>query len=419
VPLAIASLALAAACATAPRGGNADAAASVEGDRWWKGNVHTHSLWSDGADYPEMIAAWYREHGYHFVVFTEHDMLQEGEAWVDINAEDVGWPPRSQSAREALAGYRAQFGGDWVVERVEGDRHEVRLRGMSDYRDLLEEPGRFLLIMGEEITDEGGAHVNVINTSTALLPRGGASPAARIRANLDAVAEQRSRDGRPAAAIVNHPNFLWALTASDIASIPRAHLFELYSGHTMTNVAGDTERPGTERMWDLMLAQRHVEGGAPIYAVASDDAHDYRTFQDTVSRPGRGWVVVRADSLTPDGIVGALETGDFYASTGIVLRDVQRRADGLRIEIEPEPGASYVTEFIGTRDSAAGQEVGVVLAVVSALTAEYTLRDDDLYVRARVRSSRPHIDPTTGRVLGVATAWVQPVFAPRTQELRE
>ena len=28
--------------------------------RWWKGNLHTHSLWSDGDDYPEMIADWYR-----------------------------------------------------------------------------------------------------------------------------------------------------------------------------------------------------------------------------------------------------------------------------------------------------------------------------------------------------------------------
>ncbi len=24
--------------------------------RWWKGNLHTHSLWSDGNDYPERIA---------------------------------------------------------------------------------------------------------------------------------------------------------------------------------------------------------------------------------------------------------------------------------------------------------------------------------------------------------------------------
>ncbi len=26
--------------------------------RWWKGNLHTHSLWSDGDEYPEVITEW-------------------------------------------------------------------------------------------------------------------------------------------------------------------------------------------------------------------------------------------------------------------------------------------------------------------------------------------------------------------------
>jgi len=24
--------------------------------RWWKGNLHTHTFWSDGDDFPEMVA---------------------------------------------------------------------------------------------------------------------------------------------------------------------------------------------------------------------------------------------------------------------------------------------------------------------------------------------------------------------------
>lgn len=27
--------------------------------KWWKGNVHTHSLWSDGDSPPEKVSAWY------------------------------------------------------------------------------------------------------------------------------------------------------------------------------------------------------------------------------------------------------------------------------------------------------------------------------------------------------------------------
>ena len=50
--------------------------------RWWKGNLHTHSLWSDGDDYPEMIADWYRDNGYHFLAVSDHNVLAEGQRWI-------------------------------------------------------------------------------------------------------------------------------------------------------------------------------------------------------------------------------------------------------------------------------------------------------------------------------------------------
>ena len=46
--------------------------------KWYRGNMHTHSLWSDGDDYPEMIASWYKERGYDFLVFTDHNVLLKG-----------------------------------------------------------------------------------------------------------------------------------------------------------------------------------------------------------------------------------------------------------------------------------------------------------------------------------------------------
>ncbi len=40
---------------------------SADDPLWFKGDLHTHSQWSDGDDYPEMIARWYEEHAYHFI----------------------------------------------------------------------------------------------------------------------------------------------------------------------------------------------------------------------------------------------------------------------------------------------------------------------------------------------------------------
>lgn len=411
--------------------------------RWWRGNLHTHSLWTDGEEFPEMIAAWYRDHGYDFVVITEHDMLQEGgDRWVDVNAPDEGWPPRNASARAALPGYVARFGDDWVEQRRDGRRHLVRLRPLSEYRHLFEVPGEFLLVMGEEITDRQGAHVNVVNADTALLPRGGDSTATRTRRNLAAAAAQRRTSGHPSVAIINHPNYVWSLTAEEIAAMPDARLFEVYNGHGLVNNDGDALHASTERMWDVILALRMSAGAPAVFGVATDDAHEYHADTAAISPPGRGWVMVRAPSeasaLTPEHIVAALDAGDFYASTGVTLRDV-RCADGrLDIEIDAASGASYRTYFIGTRrgqslastpvlgvDSVTrrptgdtlrttrhyDEGVGAVLAQVDGTSAHYDFAGDELYVRARIESSEPQIDPLTGNVLGVQRAWIQPCDA--------
>src|SRR5262245_54452768 len=55
-----------------------------DGPRYWKGNLHTHSLWSDGDDFPEMIADWYKQRGYDFLALSDHNILAEGERWVDV-----------------------------------------------------------------------------------------------------------------------------------------------------------------------------------------------------------------------------------------------------------------------------------------------------------------------------------------------
>src|SRR6186997_2621450 len=62
----------------APASSDASAAPTL---RWYKGNLHTHSLWSDGDDFPEMIVDWYKSRGYHFLALSDHNTLQTGEKW--------------------------------------------------------------------------------------------------------------------------------------------------------------------------------------------------------------------------------------------------------------------------------------------------------------------------------------------------
>src|SRR5678815_4937253 len=72
---------------------------------WFKGNLHTHSLWSDGDDYPEMIADWYKRNGYHFLAISDHNAVQVGLKWLELK------PPIS------LAGSVVYRGGGEVMEK--------------------------------------------------------------------------------------------------------------------------------------------------------------------------------------------------------------------------------------------------------------------------------------------------------------
>ncbi len=399
--------------------------------RYWKGNLHTHSLWSDGDDFPEMIADAYRRRGYDFLALSDHNVLAEGPRWAEV--PDAG--PRAEAVRK----YLARFGPDWVERRTQEGRAQVRLKPLAEFRSLLEEPGRFLLVPAEEITHQfarAPVHINAINIRNVIRPLDGADVAETIRVNHRLVAEQARKTGWRTIASLNHPNFGWGVRAEDMIRAEELRFFEVYNGHPSVRNYGDATHPGCERLWDIVLAVRlgKLRLG-PVYGLATDDAHNYHTQAGSQANPGRGWVMVRAPFLTAEAVVGGLEAGDFYASTGVTLKDVRRDGDRLTLAIDPCPGVSYHTQFIATLRSAplAGQprpgpqgepldvtgiyseEIGRVVGESDAVEPVYRLTGEELYVRARVTSSRPQANPFGKGDMEMA--WTQPVV-PRTPESR-
>ena len=60
--------------------------------------------------------------------------------------------------------------------------------------------------------------------------------------------------------------------------------------------------------------------------------------------------MVHAENLTPDSLLAAMNQGDFYASSGVALKQVRFDADKreLNIEIDAVEGETYSIQFIGT-----------------------------------------------------------------------
>ncbi len=129
-----------------------------------RGNLHTHTRLSDGDAPPAEVYAHYRDRGYAFLVITDHN------------------------TRTDPAQYAAE-----------------------------QRPG-FVMIPGEEVTTLGAGkpvHVNALCSRTTI--GGGAFPTVREALGW-AVARVKAQG---AIALVNHPNFEWALSADDLPTRPR------------------------------------------------------------------------------------------------------------------------------------------------------------------------------------------------------
>ena len=255
--------------------------------RWYKGNTHTHTTYSDGDSPPEVVVDWYAEHGYDFLFLTDHNA-------------------------------------------VVPDHHLTRLqrRGLSVYQ-------------GEEIT-MAAIHVNALGVARTILPGEpgsnlaepytDAGKAERVRWAIEQARLQHS------VVTVNHP-FFAELGEDDLLESGDFEALEVANGHHREGHLVEAGRPSTDTLWDCLLT-----AGRRVVGVAADDAHHFQRWGPRWANPGRGWVRVAAESPRLTDCLEALRRGRFYASTGLELADYQ--ADPGEIAVELADGDATI-ELVG------------------------------------------------------------------------
>ena len=364
---------------------------------WYKGNLHTHSLWSDGDDFPEMIIQWYKDNDYQFIALSDHNTIGDSEFWYEIKEREL--------KHKTLEKYQNRF-GDWVETKTDSGKTLVRLKTFEEYQSKLQLPDSFLVIKSEEVTSSfknKPVHINVTNIKKKIDPIRGSSVLDVMQRTLDAVHEQRKRLNIPMFAHINHPNFGYGISTEDLKQLNGERFFEVYNGHPAVNNEGDDTHVDTETMWDLINIHYYKEGKPLLFGVATDDSHRYHTFSSKYSNTGRGWVMVNAKKLDTDYLISAMEKGDFYASTGVYLKNLNTDQKQVSLAVDPEPGVNYEITFLGHQK---GAEDVVVLKKVQGTSASYTYQKEDIFVRARIDSDakkdNPIIEDETKK------AWTQP-----------
>jgi hypothetical protein len=336
--------------------------AKPDGGKWYRGNTHAHTIHSVGDASPDEVAAWYHDRGYNFLCITDKNSITDPSS--------VMLP---KNARKD-----------------------------------------FILIPAEEIAGLD-THATAMNISADIPPR-------RVGSNsviLQTYEEATSKAG--GVLIIDHPNYQWALTTKDIQPLKNVFLFEVYNAAVSAGVKndGDETHPSTEAMWDELLTD-----GMRIYAVASDDAADVKYPRPAYRIPGRGWIMVRAEELTPQAICGAMKEGHFYASNGVFLKKLEITSDALEIQIdkgrtEAELSKGSVIGRKAPKGSKAGERIdiigpgGKVLSSIEGSQASYKIDQEGKtgYVRSRAVVTR-QVD---GKLVEFC-AWAQPFFIPGESE---
>ncbi len=252
--------------------------------RFLKGQTHAHSNKSrDSQTPPQVVGRWYAEHGFDFVVLTDHNHVTQ----------------------------QAAVNGTLMLPGVE-------LTQNFDTCDPVPPPGLKCAL-----------HVNALFVDPAKPPTmGDAKDATRVELFTKAL---KATTGLTQ---INHPNFKYAADATVLAELTRrgANFLEIANMASDSNNSGDAAHPNTEALWDAVLSE-----GLTLYGTATDDAHHYDDAATAKPAfPGDlGFVMVRA-TKDAASIRAAMARGDFYASTGVLFSKLEVTPQAIVIETDAD-----------------------------------------------------------------------------------
>lgn len=339
---------------------------------WFKGNTHAHTIVCGHADTsPDSVALWYLERDYNFLILSEHNHF--------IDPATVNLPADRRSDFILIPG-----------EEVSG-RLAIHTTGMNTRGFVEAQPDR-----PEGAPEETKTEVMQYHTDSIL-----------------------KHGGLP---ILNHPNFVSGAQASDILPVDRLHMFELYNGHPAVYNWGNDQHAAVEEKWDSLLT-----AGKLILGISSDDAHQFQTWGEEVSNPGRGWVMVNSNGdLSPDAITQALARGNFYATNGVILSTVSIDPEHYALSIDSAATMEALrSPYVTGKQETTGME-GYTITFISEngrelqsssakMNEEYHIGDEKGYVRAKVRYTRKLDEGKYESFF----AWTQPLFLDERAELLE
>lgn len=341
---------------------------------WYKGQTHSHTLWSDGTVFPDQAVERYKAKGYHFFAMTDHNVFAadvdhwipvEGKEYPVLNPMHINYQHKFANTN-IVADYRKRFKYEERFNR-DGSVKEIRAKTFRECARLYNEPGKFLLIPGCEAShavaySEGPAnqvHCCYLGIEDLLDVHrqqnwgwtGYDIPLGQYIESLRRDAENKAKEWSvPYQFTLCHPIWSWYdVSPEALIDAPDVRFFEV------CNNGGGKAPPempqngwDTDRFWDVVNAFRARRGQRLLLGTGSDDVHSYFDFGPGGCAAFDAWIRVNAAELTWPAIQKAMDAGDFVACEGLEPEtvDFDSRTGTLNVSVAGEPGRTRTIRFI-------------------------------------------------------------------------
>lgn len=237
--------------------------------------------------------------------FAAPGRFWRGNIHTHSDRSDGALPPAEVCARYRAEGYDFLALTDHFMEKF-----DFPVTDTTGARDE-----SFTTILGAELHAPENSRGDIWHILAVGLP-GDFAPAAP-----DETGVELARRALDAGAFVAIPHPHWShLTEADVAALSFAHAMELYNHTSAVNC---------DRGDGVVLYDAALMGGHRMGAIATDDAHFHA--DDGFG----GWVMVKAETNSPEALLAALKTGHYYASQGPDFLDIHRDGDELVLTTSP------------------------------------------------------------------------------------
>ncbi len=420
--------------------------------KWYKGNFHMHTLWSDGGTFPENAIARYQLGGYNFLVTTDHRVFQSDKLVLAPYHKNAYPTPSEEnfkgetsrwilldSKSEPVLELQERFGTNAIKSKTIDGKTYYRLTPFAELKKKFDKKDEFLLIPGLEFNTGAETrtfHFNVINIDAEIIGVHKDLFKDTIRANWELANNKYSSNHTPYFVVANHP--LWPyydISPLHLIANPEVRFFEL-NNNSLSGKLFSKANPykliegawNPEKFWDVVNAYRAEANQELLVAIGSDDRHKYAPGE----LEGKAWSWVDADELSPAGIISAVQQKKIYCSNGLEFESIHFDPKTKTLSVKAKQGTDQKIhiDFIGTKkgyDKTVNEkkffmpnsnkkyrlvhffsdDIGKVLKSVDGITAEYKLQADDLYVRARIVTVPTDWNGAVGKCLPRPAAWTQ------------